>query len=100
MVQLNVKPHPQFTLEGNDVHSTVRISPWQAALGAAVEITTLGGTVQMKIPAGSSSGNKVRLRGRGIRQGHQYVTLEIVLSKPITEEERRLYEQLRDLSSG
>ena len=97
---LDVLPHERFKLEGKDVLSTVQISPWQAVLGATVETETLGGNVQLKVPPGTSSGKKVRLRGRGIHGGHHYVMLEIAVPKTMSAKERRLYEELRDLSSA
>lgn len=97
---LDVLPHDRFKLEGHDILSTVQISPWQAVLGATVETETLGGNVQLKVPPGTSSGKKVRLRDRGIHGGHHYVKLEIALPKKISAKERRLYEELRDLSNA
>ena len=99
IVHIEVLPHSLFSLEGDDVHSTLQIEPWQAALGATVETQTLGGKIQMKIPAGTSSGQKVRLRGRGLNGGHQFVTVEIEIPKPLTDNARELYEQLRELST-
>lgn len=95
---LDVLPHAKFKQDGKDILSTLKISPWQAALGAIVETETLGGKVQLKVPAGTSSGKKVRLRGRGIQDGHHYVTLEIALPETISAAERQLYEELRELS--
>lgn len=97
---LDVLPHDRFKLEGHDILSTVQISPWQAVLGATVETETLGGNVQLKVPPGTSSGKKVRLRGRGIHGGHHYVELEIAVPKTISAKERRLYEELRDLPNS
>jgi len=99
LIQLDVQPHHSFTLKGNDVHSQAKIKPWQAALGASIEVNTLGGKVQLKVPEATSSGSMVRLRGRGINDGHQFVTLEITVPKHISAAERRLYEELRDLES-
>ena len=96
---LDVLPHDRFKLEGKDIYSTVQVSPWQAVLGASVETETLGGNVQLKVPPGTSSGKKVRLRGRGIHGGHHYVMLEIAVPKTMSAKERQLYEELRDLST-
>ena len=96
---LDVLPHDRFKLEGKDIYSTVQISPWQAVLGATVETETLGGNVQLKVPPGTSSGKKVRLRGRGIHGGHHYVMLEIAVPKTMSAKERQLYEELRDLTT-
>ena len=56
--------HPKFYAEGRDVHHTLAITPWEAALGAKVTVPTLGGNVDLKIPAGSQGGRKLRLKGR------------------------------------
>ena len=73
------------------------MSPWEAALGATVPVPTLGGTVDLRVPAGSDGGRKMRLRGRGWpgkTPGDQIVTLEIRVPKAETDEQRALYEQM------
>jgi curved DNA-binding protein len=75
------------------------VAPWEAALGASVEVPTLGGTVQLRIPPNSRSGQKMRLRGRGLpgkEPGDQYVELQIVLPPSDSDDARKLYEEMRD----
>lgn len=84
-----------FHAEKRDVHLTLPVAPWEAALGASLTVPTLGGNVQLKIPAGSQSGKKLRLKGKGLstgsHQGDQIVTLRIVIPEATTEEQRTLY---------
>ena len=73
------------------------VAPWEAALGATVTVPTLGGNVELRVPAGSDSGRKMRLRGRGWpgkTPGDQIVTLEVHVPKATSEEQRALYEEM------
>lgn len=80
LMEVQVRDDPQFKLHGRDVEVELPVSPWEAALGAKVPVPTLGGHVELKIPAGSRSGRKLRLKGRGMpgrTPGDQIVTLAI-----------------------
>jgi curved DNA-binding protein len=80
LMEVQVREDPQFRLHGQDVEVEVPVSPWEAALGAKIPVPTLGGNVELKIPAGSRSGRKLRLKGRGMpgrTPGDQIVTLSI-----------------------
>ena len=80
LLEVQVRDDPQFKLHGRDVEVEVPVSPWEAALGAKVPVPTLGGHVELKIPAGSCSGRKLRLKGRGMpgrTPGDQIVVLSI-----------------------
>lgn len=97
MLEVAVQEDPRFHLDGRDVHYTLALPPWQAALGATVTVPTLGGNVELKIPAGSDSGKRMRLRGRGMpgaTPGDQYVTVQIHAPPAHTEAQRKLYEQM------
>ncbi len=75
------------------------IAPWEAALGATIPVPTLGGAVNLKIPAGSQTGKRMRLKGRGLPgdpPGDEMVVLEIVVPPAKTEEARRVYEQMAE----
>jgi curved DNA-binding protein len=75
------------------------VAPWEAALGATVSVPTLGGPVELKVPADSESGRKLRLRGRGLPgtpPGDQIVELEILAPRAHTDAEREAYRTLRD----
>ncbi|MBL37392.1 MAG: cytochrome C biogenesis protein [Xanthomonadales bacterium] len=98
-LEIHILPHRLFELDGKDVHLTLPIAPWEAALGAKVAVPTLAGKVQMNIPAGATSGQRLRLKGRGLPgtpPGDQYALLKIVAPKPADEEQRKLYERQRD----
>ncbi|KPK07483.1 MAG: hypothetical protein AMJ64_06525 [Betaproteobacteria bacterium SG8_39] len=98
-----LRPHPRFRAEGHDLRIDVPLAPWEAALGAAVEIPTLDARVTLKIPPGSKSGQHLRLAGLGLPKpaggaGDLYAVLSIALPTTLSARERALYEQLRDAS--
>lgn len=98
-LEIDVMPNPRFTLEGRDVYLHLPVTPWEAALGATIPVTTLAGEVQLKIPAGSQTGQKLRLKGRGLPgqpAGDQYVLLKIFIPEPKNDEQRALYKQMAE----
>src|SRR5215470_1661654 len=102
-VRLHQEPHSTFAVNGNDTEFEVAIAPWEAALGASVEVPTLDGTSDIRIPAGVASGQRIRLRGQGLNirgggRGDHYVRLKIVLPKELTATERKLFEELAKVS--
>ena len=102
-LQIVLEPHPLFRARGHDLEIEVPVAPWEAALGAQVEIPTLEGRVTMKVPPGSKSGQKLRLAGKGLPKpsdgaGDLYASLEVVVPAPATEREKQLYEELREAS--
>jgi curved DNA-binding protein len=99
---VHLAPHPHFTVSGRTVHLSLPVTPAEAVLGASVAVPTLGGTVQLAIPAGSVAGSKLRLRGRGLPgepPGDQIVTLTISVPAHPSERERELYRQLAAAST-
>ncbi len=97
-LEAHVRPDPLYHLDGRDVTLTLPVAPWEAALGATVTTPTLGGSVELRIPAGSQSGSKLRLRGRGLPgqpAGDQYVVLKVVVPPANSPAARALYEQMR-----
>lgn len=100
-LEIDLQPHPLFTAETKDIYLGLPITPWEAALGARVTVPTLGGKVDLGIPAGSQSGRKLRLQGRGLPghpHGDQYVLLQIVTPPADSEAVRELYRRLADAS--
>ena len=98
-LEAHILPHRLYQLDGRDVTLTLPLAPWEAALGAAVKVPTLGGPVEMHIPAGSQSGQKLRLRGRGLPgqpPGDEYVQLKVVLPPASSAQAKALYEEMRD----
>ncbi len=98
-LEVHLKPHPLFEVQGQDVHLTLPIAPWEAALGARLSVPTLGGKVEMNIPGGTSAGKRLRLKGRGLpgkNPGDQYVIIKVVVPAADTERARELYQSLKD----
>jgi DnaJ-class molecular chaperone len=88
-----------FQRQGSDVHVTLPVYPWEAALGADVLAPTLTDPVRVKVPPGSRAGGKLRLKGKGLPtaaggHGDLFFILQIVMPASLTDEERKLYEQL------
>jgi curved DNA-binding protein len=97
MLEVVLREDPRFHLEGRDVYVTLSLMPWQAALGATATVPTLGGDVELRIPPGSDSGKRMRLRGRGMpgaTPGDQFVTLQVHAPAAHTAAQRELYEQM------
>ena len=79
LVEITVAPHPLFRRVGNDVVLELPVTLKEAVLGARIDVPTIKGPVSLKIPPNSSSGTRLRLIGRGIAGGHQYVEIKIIL---------------------
>ena len=98
LLQIKVRPDPRFSVEGRNVTAQVPITPWEAALGARVPVPTLGGEVELAIPAGSQSGRRLRLKGRGLPgnpAGDQFVVLQIHAPAAHSEADKAAYEALK-----
>jgi curved DNA-binding protein len=96
-LEIAIRPHRAFELDGRNVTLTLPVAPWEAAFGETVSVPTLGGAVEMKLPAGARAGQVLRLRNRGLPgspPGDQFVRLQIVLP-PESAATRRLLEQLK-----
>jgi len=96
-LEIHIQPHPLFSVENRDVTLTLPLAPWEAALGARVEVPTLAGSVSLTIPANARSGQRLRLRGRGLPgnpPGDQYVVLSIVNPPVDSDRARELFQQL------
>jgi len=102
-LHIRVRPHPVFTVKGDDLEVELPITPWEAVLGARVAAPTIDGKVELTIPPGAKSGQRLRLRGQGLNKrkggrGDEYVRLKIVVPKQVSAEERHLYEELKRIS--
>ncbi len=98
ILRVKLRPHPIFSLQGKDVQVELPLAPWEAALGAKVAVPTLGGTVELTIPAGAQAGQKLRLRGRGFPgtpNGDQFVLVKLVTPAAETPQAREAYERMR-----
>jgi curved DNA-binding protein len=98
-LRVKLKPHPRFKVNGRDLTTDLPITPWEGALGATVEVPTLDGTAKVKVPAGSSCGRRLRLRGEGLGDGDLYARVRIDVPKKLTKKERELFEQLAETSN-
>ena len=97
-LEVDFNPRSHYRVEGADVYLDLPLAPWEAALGATVKVPTPAGVVDLKIPAGSQAGKKLRLKGRGIparEPGDLYVVLQIALPKAENEEQRRVYQAMK-----
>lgn len=101
-LRISYLPDKHFKVDGDNLHCDIYLSPWEAVLGAKVPVPTLEGNVELKIPAGTSSGRKFRLRGKGMgtpsKRGDLLVKVMISVPSELTEEERELWQKLADIS--
>ena len=96
--RVRLRPHPWYLLQGRDVQIELPLAPWEAALGAKVAVPTLGGTVELTVPAGAQSGQKLRLRGRGFPGtpgGDQIVSIKLVTPSAQSEQAKQAYERMK-----
>ena len=101
---VRIAPHPRYRTEGRDVHMLMPLTPWEAALGASVEVDTPDGPATVTVPAGTASHRRLRLRGRGLpnsrgRPGDLYAEAQIKVPASPSAEERELWEQLGKIST-
>lgn len=102
-LHIRLRPHPQFRVNGDDLEAELSIAPSEAVLGAKVEAPTIDGKVELTVPPGTNTGQRLRLRGQGLNKrkggrGDEYVRMKIVVPKEVSAEERRLYEELQRIS--
>ena len=99
-----LKPHPRYRVQGRDIYIDLPLTPWEAALGASAPVETPGGEAKVQVPPGSSTGRRLRLRGRGMpaRQGTAgdlYAEVRIMVPPTPTDDERQLFERLAAAST-
>jgi curved DNA-binding protein len=97
------RPHPVFRVQGDDLYFDLSLAPWEAVLGASVKAPTLAGAVDLRVPADTPAGRKLRLSGRGLprrdkSRGDLFAIVRIAVPASVTSEERKLYQQLADVS--
>jgi curved DNA-binding protein len=96
--RIRLRPHHLYDVVGKDVQIELPLAPWEAALGAKVAVPTLGGTVELTVPAGAQSGQKLRLRARGLPGnpgGDQMVTIKLVTPTAHSATEKEAYERMK-----
>jgi curved DNA-binding protein len=103
-LRVHVMPHPQFRLTGKDIEVDLPVTPWEAALGARVRVDTLDGAASVRIPAGTQSGQRIRLKGKGFGKpgsrdrGDLLAAVRIVVPQKLSAEEKALFSQLAEIS--
>lgn len=102
-LHIAIKPHPQFRVDQRDLFFDLALAPWEAALGAELELATLDGQVLLTVPPGTRAGRRLRLRGRGLANsrgvpGDLYAVVHIDVAPTLTEDEKRLYQELASVS--
>jgi len=98
-LRVRLARHPDLRVEGEDLVTDLEMAPWEMVGGATVPVKTLEGTVMLKVPAGSLAGQKLRLRGQGLRRedgsrGDLYAILDVVVPGSVGAEEKKLWEEL------
>jgi curved DNA-binding protein len=103
-LKIHLEPHPRFRVDGHDLQAEVPVTPWEAALGGTVEVPIMEGTAHLKIPPGTQSGQKLRLRGKGLPmrdggRGDLFAVVKIVVPKTLSNRERELFTEMAGVSS-
>lgn len=102
-LRIRLAPHPRYSVSGGDLVVKLPVSPWEAALGAKVDLTLPDGTIKVAVPAGSQSGSKLRIRGRGFSpvkgsRGDVLAEIKIVVPTSLSASEREIFEKLQAVS--
>jgi curved DNA-binding protein len=100
---VRIAPHRLYRLDGRDLHVELRLTPWEAALGASIAVPTPDGEANVKVPPGTSCGRRLRLRGRGLpspkgEPGDLFAEAKIMVPPRPTDAERDLFERLAEVS--
>lgn len=103
-LKVAIAPHSRFRLQGRDLYTDVAITPWEAALGAEIDVSTLGGLLTLKIPPGTQSGRKMRLRGKGMPNpkgaaGDLYAVIQIEVPPSLSAKEQEHFQELSKIST-
>ncbi|TKB06881.1 DnaJ C-terminal domain-containing protein [Desulforhopalus sp. IMCC35007] len=104
LLRILIAPDPRFHIVEHDLYTSVSISPWEAALGAKIPVSTVDGSISLTIPPGTQNGRKFRLRGKGIPKkksgaGDIIIEVEIRVPASLSDEEKRLFKELQKTSS-
>ena len=102
-VRLHQQPHSLFKVNGDDTEVEIAITPWEAALGSTIQVPTLDGKADIRVPPGVASGQRLRLKGQGLNirrggRGDHYVRLKIVVPQELTDAEKKLFQELSRVS--
>ena len=103
-LNINLHPHPFFRVSGHDLYLDLPLTPWEAVLGAIVQVPTLGGDVRLKVPPGTHAGQQLRIADRGLPKPHRgagnlFATVQIAVPTVLSDHERALFQSLADSST-
>ncbi len=103
LLKIHLQPHSKFRIKGSDLETDLEVSPWEALLGTKVSFTLLDNPITLTIPSGAQSGNRLRLKGKGMKMknnesGDLYIVVKIMNPKYPTHEEKKLFQELADIS--
>jgi curved DNA-binding protein len=101
---VRIAPHPTYGVDGRDIYVDLPLAAWEGALGASVAVDTPGGEAKVRVPPGSSTGRRLRLKGRGLPNpkggaGDLFAEVRLMVPKKLTAEEKRLFEELARVSN-
>ena len=99
LLEMRFAAHPRFEIKGRDLSTVINVTPWESALGATVSVPTLGGDVELKLPAGTQGGKKMRLKGRGLpgtTAGDQIIEIRVVTPPAASDEDKAFYAQMAE----
>ena len=104
-ITIHILPHPHFSVREYDLETSIRVEPWEAALGSEIRVPTMEGFAKVLLPSGTSSGKRLRLKGKGLmmrdrNRGDQYICIEIGFPKYMSADERNAYETLALISKN
>lgn len=103
LLKIQINAHKQFKLEGKDIMVEIPVSPWEAALGTHLTVPTLAGNIKLTLPAGTQTGKKMRLKGRGLPgrpAGHQYIIIQVHTPPANAHTEKQAYQQMKETFAG
>ena len=95
-IKIEVVEHKNYKIDGNDIYEHINITPWEAALGTSLEIDTPFGKKKMKVPEGSQSGRKMRIKGKGLSGADFYVVYDVKLPLADTDAKKEFYNQMKE----
>jgi curved DNA-binding protein len=103
-LKVEIEPHSVYRLEGGDLYMDLPVAPWEAVLGVELPVRTMSGDVTLRIPAGTQSGQKLRLRGKGMPSpkggaGDLYAVISVAVPRKPSTREKELFEELKKISS-
>ena len=103
LIEINLLKNSKFKLKGSDLYTELLLSPWEATLGSRIPINTIEDEIQINVPKGIQSGDRIEIPNKGYKngqgeRGNLYAEVKIVTPKELTPEEKSIFEQLNEIS--